>query len=221
VLTGSLIVLSVCPLACELDDAGDLFGGAAGSSAGVGNAGSAGASGAAGDGSGGTWPDADAAPDDASAGSAAGAGGAPDACQEQSFCADVDHDGYGDPNSRVVACAPPDDSWILETSATTCTDCFDQSGDVHPGSTTCVIEGYVAGTAPPSFDADCDGVETECGAKAAAQCGGTLSVCNGDGYLPAGSGQNPYCGSKSFQNCSGIDCKASVQSMPNEPLGCR
>jgi hypothetical protein len=220
-LFASLIALS----ACELDDAGDLFGataGSAGNAGGVSCAGSAGASGVGGD----AWPDADAATPDASAGNAAGASGgafdaavSEDGCLPHTFCVDVDQDGYGEPGSRTVACEPPGADWLAEISATTCTDCFDQSADVHPGSTICAIDGYVAGGAPPSFDTNCDGVETECGAKAG-QCGG-IGVCSGAGYMPAGGGQNPYCGSKSYQNCSGLDCKASTQSLPNEPLGCR
>jgi hypothetical protein len=217
-LPGAVALLWIA--SCGSDDS-DLFGGetdAAGGSAGQG--GSAANAGAAG-----KSPDGAAGGDAASGGAgAAGAGGGlPDSgvdgsCTAIEWCRDVDVDGFGDPDSLTLACDAPEAGWVANDAATPCTDCFDQSAEVHPGSTQCIVKGY--GPAQ-SFDANCDGQETECGPKAG-QCGGVLCG-QGDGYLPKGpSSLNPYCGSTAFRECGGTGtlCTTTEVDKPNDPMPC-
>ena len=219
--------LAVLALAsCGADDSEDLFGGngAAGGAAGTGggsggNAGASTSGGSAGSGTAGLGNGG--AGTSGSAGSGGGTAGSSSAgdtgCVTQEWCQDVDGDHFGDPASKKTACDSPGGNWLPNEPATPCTDCFDQSGDVHPGSSTCLVKGYGPNG---SFDADCDGKETECQAKAG-QCGGAL--CNqGEGYLPEGpSTINPYCGSTKFQQCSGTAfCAPSQVDKPNEPMPC-
>ncbi len=158
------------------------------------------------------WPDS---------GTGASTADASDDCELRSWCRDADGDGWGALAELVESCVAPGDDWI-EAEAGKCTDCFGQSKLVHPGSTHCLTKGYVVqdeNGALPSFDADCDGVESECGSKAAANCSGAAGLCGGSGYLPAGPGENPYCGSTAHRSCSGLGCSASESQ--TDPLGCR
>ena len=206
--------LLVTPLSCALEEAGDLFGGRAGGAGETGSAATSGSAGSAHGGADGGWGDE----------GCAGETGAPDAapahdgpCTPLDWCLDADSDGFGDPGSRVTACAPPAAGFITDHPETPCTDCFDQSAEVHPGSSACVIAGFGGGA---SFDTNCDGEETECGPKAADKCGGTVGLCSGGGYLPEGSGKNPYCGSSTLQKCDGLGCGKTIEQT-DAVLGCR
>ena len=59
------------------------------------------------------------------------------------YAPDADCDGFGDAVTGVVACAPPDATWLLDTS-----DCDDADARVHPSA----LE------ACDGLDDDCDGV---------------------------------------------------------------
>lgn len=256
-LGGAKLALVVAALgwttACGGSGNDELFGGGSGGDAPDGSAGSAATGGTAGDGgasgtgatggtagtgaTGGTAGASGSAGAGATGGSAgagatggsAGAGG----CTAASWCKDDDNDTYG-ALPAVQSCDPPGPSWVKAGSKPkACGDCNDENQYAFPGSNNCNHTGYPIDNGKVSFDYNCDGAETECGAylKATGDCAldpsSPSKPCKGDGYLPTkrtGPGENPYCGSTDYRVCElssgGVSaCKATV--VQYNPITCK
>ncbi|NUY80651.1 T9SS type A sorting domain-containing protein [Flavobacterium sp. MAH-1] len=85
-------------------------------------------------------------------------------CEENTYYADTDADGFGDATSSVTSCIQPE-NFVLDN-----TDCDDSSASVHPGSTEIAYNG---------IDEDCNGTIDD-GSQVfsqvlPSQCGTTLS----------------------------------------------
>lgn len=65
------------------------------------------------------------------------------------FYADVDGDGFGDPDTSTVGCYAP--AGHVDNGD----DCYDENADAYPGQT----ESFAMHRGDGSFDFDCDGVE--------------------------------------------------------------
>lgn len=90
---------------------------------------------------------------------------------EEFWYADIDHDGYTDPDVFVTACDPP-----IGYAAANHADCDDGDRLVHPGALDVVGDG---------IDQDCDGVDAEVG-EAGCGCGGG---CGNSGNRGTGTGE--------------------------------
>ncbi len=87
-----------------------------------------------------------------------------DSCLERTFCVDIDHDGFGDPERSTESCEAPN-NYVED-----CTDCDDVDDGVYPGATeTCddvdencngsIDEGVASSTWYEDSDGDGVGVE--------------------------------------------------------------
>ncbi|MFP4601237.1 MAG: MopE-related protein [Persicimonas sp.] len=102
---------------------------------------------------------------------------------KDTFYADVDDDGFGDPNETTEACSPPS-GYVSDD-----TDCDDTDGDVNPGMSEMCTDGV---------DNDCDGhidcADSDCDG-ATCDAGGQLGTCtNGSCVTSSGCSSNAECG---------------------------
>lgn len=148
-----------------------------------------------------------------------------EACAPITYYADGDNDGYGG-TTTIVGCTPPSAGrWVTQGG-----DCDDSNAQVHPGVTTFFTVGYTPpGATQTSFDYNCDGVETESGTSAKANCSGAglLNCSAGDGYIQAspvraGVGVDAYCGSDQEVKCSAatLACAAGTPYAAPSTIAC-
>lgn len=97
----------------------------------------------------GPWPGHDAAAPSDDAG--AGGGTRSDGCTLRAYYMDADGDGFGDPTSAVLGCAPP------VGHVTNSLDCYDLSALAHPGQ----ASFFTVERGDGSFDYDCDAQATK------------------------------------------------------------
>jgi hypothetical protein len=153
------------------------------------------------------------------------ASGGAEACAPITYYADGDGDGYGG-TTTVAGCTPPSNgNWVTQGG-----DCDDSNAQVHPE----VMAFYTLGYTPPgatqvSFDYNCDGMETESGTSAKADCAGAglLNCAAGDGYIQAspartGVGVDAYCGSGQEVKCaaSTLACAAGSPYSAPSSIAC-
>ncbi|MDH5676548.1 MAG: putative metal-binding motif-containing protein [Myxococcales bacterium] len=113
-------------------------------------------------------------------------------CSEQSWYADGDGDGFGDPDASSMSCEQPA-GFVADS-----TDCDDSSEDVHPEATeSCnAADDDCSGAADDTFDC-VQGTEVEC----TTSCGTTGSgACTDACNVPEGSDCTPP-----DEVCNGID----------------
>jgi hypothetical protein len=115
---------------------------------------------------------------------------------------DADADSWG---STETSCTGRP-GWVTRSG-----DCNDSNADVFPSQSVPFAAPYSNSVGLPSFDYDCDGVETlAAGIQASpGECtnAGLGNACAGDGYLPCepartGVNLNPICGSARYLSCS-------------------
>jgi hypothetical protein len=115
------------------------------------------------------------------------------------FYADLDGDGYGDPNNTTSLCDPPAE-YISDN-----TDCYDADPSTtnaelaYPGSTTCSSADRGDG----SFDYNCDSAESTCGTA-------YHSSCIGDAFNYKNCIGNPPCNCSSWKTEYDYNCTGSA-----------
>jgi hypothetical protein len=153
-------------------------------------------------------------------------GNAPPDCENLSWYADRDADGYGVATTVHNGCTKPETgSWAAQPG-----DCDDQNEHVHPGQTQFFGAPYTTQAGADSYDYDCSGAEESKPDQALApqRCGlFSFPMCgSASGYAKtprSGASQNAYCGSTSIGSCVGsiayVVCQSKT-STTSEPYLC-
>lgn len=117
----------------------------------------------------------------------------------QTYYADADGDGYGDPNNSVIDCTAPN-GYVSNAD-----DCNDSNANIYPGA---ACNDNDACTINDTYDVNCN-------------CSGTYADSDGDGVCDAEDvcpGGDDNIDSDGDGTPDACDCNAATAQFPNDPL---